>query len=72
MTLPDNCSAGAMIKSELALRIAAKNPHLEKGEITRVVNTIFGRISNALVDGDRVELRGLGVFLLVSVRRHIE
>ena len=51
-----------MIKSELVLRIAAKIPHLSEWVIERDVHTILGRISDALVAGDRVELRGLGTF----------
>ena len=53
-----------MIKSELILRIAAQNPHLYEKDVAAIVNTIFNRITDALMDGDRVELRGLGVFSL--------
>lgn len=55
-------SAHRMIKSELILRIAEQNPHLYERDVEKVVNTILGQISAALVAGDRVELRGLGVF----------
>ena len=51
-----------MIKSELILRIAEQNPHLYEKEVEAVVNTILNRISDALVAGDRVELRGFGAF----------
>ena len=51
-----------MVKSELILRIAEQNQHLYEKEVKAVVNTILGRISDALVAGDRVELRGLGTF----------
>lgn len=51
-----------MIKSELVLRVAAENPHLSEATIERVVNAILGRMSDALIAGDRVELRGLGAF----------
>ena len=51
-----------MIKSELILRIAEQNPHLYEKEVEAVVNTILNRISDALVAGDRVELRGFGEF----------
>ena len=51
-----------MIKSELILRIAEQNPHLYEREIEAIVNTILGRISDAMVAGDRVELRGFGAF----------
>jgi len=51
-----------MIKFELILRIAARNPRLHEKDVVTVVNTVLGRISDALVAGDRVELRGLGTF----------
>ncbi|GJD73867.1 integration host factor subunit beta [Methylobacterium goesingense] len=51
-----------MIKSELILRIAAQNPHLYERDVEAVMNAILGRISDALVAGDRVELRGFGAF----------
>lgn len=53
-----------MIKSELILRIAEQNPHLYERDAEAIVNTILDRISDALVAGDRVELRGLGIFSL--------
>ena len=49
-----------MIKFTLTLRVAAQNPYLHERDVEAVVNTIFGRISDALVAGDRVELRGEG------------
>ena len=51
-----------MIKSELILRIAEQNPHLYERDVEALVNTILNRISDALVAGDRVELRGFGAF----------
>ena len=56
----------SMIKSELVLRIAEQNPHLYEKDAEAVVNTILGRISDALVAGDRVELRGFGAFTIRS------
>jgi integration host factor subunit beta len=51
-----------MIKSELVLKVAEKNPHLYNRDVETIVNTIFGTITDALRDGDRVELRGFGTF----------
>ena len=53
-----------MTKSELIARIAAQNPSLYHRDIERLVNTIFDTITEALVVGDRVELRGFGAFSL--------
>lgn len=51
-----------MIKSELIQLIADKNPHLYQRDVENIVNAILGEITNALADGDRVELRGFGAF----------
>lgn len=51
-----------MIKSELILRIAEQSPHLYERDVEAVVNAILNRILDALVAGDRVELRGFGAF----------
>lgn len=51
-----------MTKSELIARLAESNPHLYQRDVERIVTTIFDEITNALADGDRVELRGFGAF----------
>jgi integration host factor subunit beta len=51
-----------MIKSQLAQRIAAQNPHLYQRDAEKIVNIIFEEIVAALARGDRVELRGFGTF----------
>lgn len=51
-----------MIKSELVQTIAHKNPHLFQRDIENIVNAIFDGITDALADGNRVELRGFGAF----------
>ena len=51
-----------VIKSELILHLAERNPHLYQRDIERIVSTVFDEISAALARGDRVELRGFGAF----------
>jgi integration host factor subunit beta len=51
-----------MLKSELIERIAAENPHLYHRDVAKIVNAILDTITTALARGDRVELRGFGVF----------
>lgn len=51
-----------MTKSELIAKLAAANPHLFQRDIERIVSTIFDEITDALANGDRVELRGFGAF----------
>jgi integration host factor subunit beta len=51
-----------MTKSELVERLSYVNGTLNKKEAELVVNTIFDSIGNALLEGDRVEIRGFGSF----------
>lgn len=51
-----------MTKSELIQRLAERNPHLYLRDVEKIVETIFEEITKALVQGDRVELRGFGAF----------
>jgi integration host factor subunit beta len=51
-----------MTKSELVQRMADRNPHLYLRDVETIVNTMFDEIGDALVRGDRVELRGFGAF----------
>jgi integration host factor subunit beta len=51
-----------MIRSELIQKIAEENPHLVQQDVAKIVNTIFGEITEALANGNRVELRGFGAF----------
>ena len=51
-----------MTKSELVSKLAKANPSLTQRKVEIIVATIFGEIAAALSRGDRVELRGFGVF----------
>ena len=51
-----------MLKSDLIERISSQNPHLYQRDLEKVVDAIFDQILEALARGDRVELRGFGVF----------
>lgn len=51
-----------MTRSELIQTLSERNPHLYLRDIEKVVDAFFGGISDALVSGDRVELRGFGTF----------
>lgn len=55
-----------MIRSELIQKIADENPHLFQRDVDRIVSTIFDEITEAMANGNRVELRGFGAF---SVKR---
>ena len=51
-----------MLKSELAQRLLAQNPHLYQRDAEDVVNAMLGEIVAAMARGDHVELRGFGAF----------
>ena len=53
-----------MLKSELVIKLTEQNPHLYQRDIEQVVNAILDTISDALAQGDRVELRGFGTFMV--------
>ncbi len=53
-----------MTKSELIEQLSVNAEALNKKEAEMVVNTIFDSIGNALVGGDRVEIRGFGSFTI--------
>jgi len=51
-----------MTKSELIESLSESYGNLNKKEAELIVNTIFDSIGQALVDDDRVEIRGFGSF----------
>ncbi len=51
-----------MTKSELIGRLTQHYPHLTQRDIERIVAAVFEEITQALCEGNRVELRGFGAF----------
>ncbi len=51
-----------MTKSELVEKLSTNAEGLNKKDAEVIVNTIFNSIGDALVGGDRVEIRGFGSF----------
>jgi integration host factor subunit beta len=49
-------------KSDLILKILESEPSLFKKDASKIVNVFFDTISEAISRGERVELRGFGVF----------
>lgn len=61
-----------MNRSDLIKRIAEKNECISSNQMsTTCVDTVFAAISNALADGQGVELRGFGCFVLRDHRARI-
>ncbi len=53
-----------MTKSELIELIAAKQQHLAHRDVELAVKTVLERMSDALANGERIEIRGFGSFCL--------
>jgi integration host factor subunit beta len=53
-----------VIKSDLIDRISSQNPHLYRQDAEKIVNAIFAEVASAMARGDRVELRGFGIFFV--------
>lgn len=51
-----------MTRSDLISRLAERNPALTAGEFDRIVSAITEAISQQLIAGGKVELRGFGSF----------
>ena len=52
----------AQVKSKLLKEIAKNYPNFLKKDLEKFVNIIFNEIKQTLKRGERVELRGFGVF----------
>ncbi len=53
-----------MIKSELIEHIAARMTNLSEKQVADGINAIIELMSDALVNGQRIEIRGFGTFSL--------
>jgi integration host factor subunit beta len=49
-------------KSELINEVSERVPDLNRKQVELLVNTIFRSMGEALVAGDRIEIRGFGSF----------
>lgn len=54
-----------MVRSELLIRLTEQYPDRTHKDTARVVDALFGEITEALSRGDRIELRGFGSFSTV-------
>jgi integration host factor subunit beta len=61
---------GAVLRSELIKKIAEPHPHLRYSDVELVVETIFTSIGTALTRGNRVEIRGFGIFFVKHREAH--
>ena len=52
----------AVVKSKLLKQLSKNYPNFLKKDLNKISNIILSEIKRALKKGDRVELRGFGVF----------
>jgi len=55
-----------MKKSELVSAMLEKNDSLDSDVLSKSIDIIFNEISESLVRGDRVEIRGFGAFSVLG------
>ena len=53
-----------MLKSELVRAINEKLPELQLSQVELALNCILAQMADALVEGERIEIRGFGSFNL--------
>ena len=53
-----------MVKSELVQVLKEKLPELQQRDVELALNCILAQMSDALVQGERIEIRGFGSFNL--------
>ena len=53
-----------MTKRELIEEVINSKGHLPRREVEALVNAVFGSLTDALVRGERIEIRGFGSFIV--------
>ena len=61
----------AIVKSKLLKQLANNYPNFLKKDLEKFTNIILDEIKQALKRGDRVELRGFGIFLTNTQKARI-
>jgi|SRR5664280_2943219 len=51
-----------MTRSELVTALAKRQPHLLRHDVELIVNCMLKQLADALVEGERIEIRGFGSF----------
>jgi len=53
-----------VVKSELVHALSEKLPELQKKDVELALSCLLGQLTNAIVKGERIEIRGFGSFNL--------
>ncbi len=60
-----------MVKKDLVNRLAVYFPDFRKKDLEYLVDLLFERLTQALVEGERIEIRGFGRFLLRTQKERL-
>jgi integration host factor subunit beta len=55
-----------MVRSELVSVLSAKLPELQQRDVELAVNCILNQMTDALTQGERIEIRGFGILRAVK------
>ena len=53
-----------MLRSDLIHKLQEQNPHIHPSNVEAAVKEIFDHMTERLTNGDRIEIRGFGSFVL--------
>ena len=57
-----------MVRPKLIRQLKQKNPKINQSETEAVIDTFYGSIEKALIEGKKIELRGFGTFFIKKIR----
>ncbi len=57
-----------MSRPELLKLLKEKNPKINQSELKNVIDIFCGSIENALMKGQKIELRGFGAFFIKKIK----
>ena len=60
-----------MTRKELAKKLNKKMPNMSLSQVIAMLDTLFKEISINLQQGKKIEMRGLGIFYLGSIKAHM-
>jgi integration host factor subunit beta len=60
-----------MVKSEFIIKLTARQVFLTQHGVERVVNSIIKKMTDTLATGQRIEVRGFGVFSVITRKPRI-
>ena len=60
-----------MVRSELLQKLCDQHPNLLRKDIEKILEIIFLEITNALYEGENVEIRGFGTYKIIKRKARI-